>query len=90
MKMNSPTETNDFWSNIYNLGKVMAPWGTVGYICHQLINRVFKYFSDSRDAELKAIVKVETDLLERKWMEKVESVERKIDNLTKLIIERKS
>lgn len=87
--MNSPNEVNDFWTNIYDLGKVVAPWGTVGYTLHLIINKVFRYFSDSRDRELQAIVKKETDLLERKWAERAEHLEQKIDNLTRIILEKK-
>ena len=85
MKMNNP---NDFWTNIYDLGKVLAPWATVGVVCHQLINKVFRYFSDSRDAELREIVKVENEKIEKKWMEKASILEQKIDNLTRIVLEK--
>ncbi len=89
MKMNNPNEVNDFWTNVLEFGKVAAPWATVGVGIHTITNKVFKYFSDSRDRELQAIVKLETDKLERKWMERAEHLEAKIDNLTRIILEKK-
>jgi hypothetical protein len=88
MKMTNPTDPQTFWENIYNFGKVIAPWGTVGWVSHQLINKVFKYFSDSRDAELRIIVKRETDLVDERWQRKFTELESKIDNLTRVILER--
>jgi len=89
MKMNNPNEAQDFWSNIYELGKTLAPWGTVGWVAHQLINKVFKYFSDSRDAELQALVKKETEAIEKKWMDKFDTLERKLDHVTQMILDKK-
>lgn len=83
MKMNNPNEVNDFWTNIYSLGKVLAPWATVGVVCHQLINKVFKYFSDSRDAELREIVRKEVQ-------PKLDEMSKKIDHLSELIFELKN
>lgn len=57
MKMNN--QPFDFWPNIFELGKVLAPWGTVGVVMYNAINKLFKYFSDSRDAELRGIVEEE-------------------------------
>lgn len=78
MKMTNPNDANDFWANIYDLGKVLAPWGTVGWICHQAINRIFKYFSDSRDAELREIVRKEVQ-------PKLDELATKIDHLSNVI-----
>lgn len=82
LKLNTPmpnlNETHTFWENIYDLGKVLAPWATVGVVCHQLINKVFKYFSDSRDAELREIVKQEVK-------PELERLENKIDKLSRAI-----
>lgn len=89
MKMNNPNEVNDFWTNIYDLGKVVTPWATVGVVCHQIINKVFRYFSDSRDRELAAIVKRETDRIDLEWQNKFRHLEEKLDNLTRIILEKK-
>lgn len=78
MKMNSPNDANDFWANIYEVGKVLAPWATVGVVCVQLINKVFKYFSDSRDAELREIVRKEVQ-------PKLDAMSDKIDRLSDVI-----
>lgn len=83
MKMTNPNDANDFWANIYDLGKVLAPWATVGVVCHQLINKVFKYFSDSRDAELREIVRKEVQ-------PKLDEMSKKIDHLSELIFELKN
>jgi len=78
MKMTKPSDANDFWANIYELGKTLAPWATVGVVCHQLINKVFKYFSDSRDAELREIVRKEVQ-------PKLDEMGKKIDHLSEVI-----
>lgn len=57
--MIEPNSSPDFWANIFDLGKTLAPWGTVGVVLWNAINKTFKYFSDSRDAELREIVKRE-------------------------------
>lgn len=83
MKMTNPNDANDFWANIYDLGKLLAPWATVGVVCHQMINKIFKYFSDSRDAELKGIVR-------REVQPKLDEMSKKIDHLSELIFELKN
>lgn len=89
MKMNSPHEVNDFWTNVFEFGKVLAPWATVGVGIHTITNKVFKYFSDSRDRELQAIVKRETDRIDGEWQQKFRHIEEKLDNLTRIILEKK-
>jgi hypothetical protein len=73
MKM---TNQNDFWTNLYDLGKTLAPWGVVGWTLHQAINKVFKYFSDSRDAELRKLISNEVD-------PRFDRLEDKIDKILK-------
>lgn len=55
MRMNNPNELS-FWQNVAEVGKVITPWLSGAWVFHQAINKVFKYFSDSRDAELRNIV----------------------------------
>lgn len=83
MKMTNPTDTHDFWDNIYALGKVLAPWGTVGWVCHKLINSVFKYFSDRRDEQLRALIKKETQ-------PQLDELSEKLDHLGNMIFELKN
>ena len=87
MKMTNPSDSNDFWSQVFDFGKILAPWLSVGWVFHQAINKIFKYFSDSRDAELKAIVKAEMTPELEKVNIKVGSIEEKIDNIQKSIWE---
>lgn len=75
MKMTNPQEP-DFWANIFDLGKVIAPWATVGWGIHQAINKIFKYFSDSRDAELRKLISTEVD-------PRFDRLEEKIDKIIK-------
>lgn len=82
MKMPNPSDTQSFWENIYSLGKVLAPWGTVGWVCHQIINKIFKYFSDSRDAELRAIAKAEIEPKLEVLEAKIDKIARAVDRLT--------
>lgn len=72
----------DFWTNIFELGKVLAPWGTVGVVMYNAINKLFKYFSDSRDAELREIVKAE-------MQPKLDDLTKKIDKLTDMVYQLK-
>lgn len=83
MKMTNPNEAHDFWANIYDLGKVLAPWATVGVVCHQLINKVFRYFSDSRDAELREIVKREVQPKLDELNDKMDKIQQSIGRLSK-------
>ena len=83
MKMSNPGDVNDFWTNVFELGKVIAPWGTVGVVMYNAINKLFKYFSDSRDAELREIVKTE-------MQPKLDDMSRKIDHLSDLIYQLKN
>jgi hypothetical protein len=80
MKMTNPNENLTFWDNMFALGKVLAPWLTVGWGFHILVNKVFKYFSDSRDAELREIVRKEVQ-------PKLDEMSKKIDHLSGLIFE---
>ena len=80
MKMNNPNEVTTIWDNIYQLGKVVAPWGTVGYTLHLIINKVFRYFSDSRDAELRK-------LIEKEVQPKLDELNDKMDKIQKSIWE---
>ena len=82
MKMSSPNEQT-FWDNIYALGKLIAPWATVGVVCNKLINTLFKYYSDKRDAELREIVRKEVQ-------PKLDALEEKVDRLSGLIFELKN
>jgi hypothetical protein len=81
--MNNLPESRDFWANLYDLGKVIAPWATVGVVCWNIVNKFFKYFSDSRDAELRDIVK-------REVQPKIDEVSRKLDHLSNIIFELKN
>lgn len=83
MKMNNPQDVHDFWSNIFDLGKVLAPWGTVGVVLWNAINKTFKYFSDSRDAELREIVRKEVQ-------PKLDELSQKIDHLSNVIFDLKN
>ena len=81
--MTDPNTHPDFWVNIFDLGKTLAPWGTVGVVLWNAINKIFKYFSDSRDAELKEIVK-------REVQPKLDELSKKIDHLSDVIFELKN
>ena len=81
--MIEPNSNPDFWVNIFDLGKTLAPWGTVGVVLWNAINKTFKYFSDSRDAELREIVK-------REVQPKLDELAKKIDHLSDVIFELKN
>ena len=57
MKMTNPS--NDFWLNVKEIAQTIVPWLSAGWVFHQAINKIFKYFSDSRDAELRELIKKE-------------------------------
>lgn len=87
MKMTNPPDSNYFWDQIFSFGKILAPWLSVGWILHQAINKIFKYFSDSRDAELRSIVQSEMKPELVKVNEKVDDMNDKIDKIQKSIWE---
>jgi len=82
MKMNNPNDAN-FWLNLKDLAQTIVPWLSAGWVFHQAINKIFKYFSDSRDAELREIVRKEVQ-------PKLDDMSRKIDHLSDLIFELKN
>lgn len=82
MKMTNSPEAKDFWTNIYDLGKVLAPWATVGVVCHQLINKIFKYFSDSREAELRELIKKEVQPKLDELNDKLDAIQKQLWKLT--------
>lgn len=83
MKMIEPNSSPDFWANILDLGKTLAPWSTIGVVLWNAINKTFKYFSDSRDAELRDIVKKEVK-------PQLDELTKKIEELSKNIWELQS
>ena len=87
MKMTNPNDASDFWDQVFSFGKVVAPWATVGWGLHQLINKVFKYFSDGRDAELRAIVKAEMKPELERVNQKVDEMDNKLDAIQKSLWE---
>jgi len=85
MKMTDPNSHPDFWVNIFDLGKTLAPWGTIGVVLWNAINKVFKYFSDSRDAELREIVKKEVKPQLDEMSAKIEALSKNIWSLEQLL-----
>lgn len=81
--MTNPSNDAAFWENVLNTFRVVSPWAAGAYGFHILVNRVFKYFSDSRDAELREIVK-------REVQPKLDDMMNKIDHLSNLIFELKN
>ena len=78
--MNNPNEVNDFWLNAKDLLQTIIPWLVSGWGVNKGINALFKYFSDSRDAELRK-------LIEKEVQPKFDELNDKMDKLQKSIWE---
>lgn len=85
MKMVNPNDSSDFWTQALSFGKVFAPWASIGWIMHQGINKIFKYFSDSRDAELREIVKTEMKPRLDEVNNKIDHMDEKMDTIQRTI-----
>jgi len=83
MKMTNPSNDVDFWENVLNTFRVVSPWAAGAYGFHVMVNKIFKYFSDGRDAELRVIV-------QREVQPKLDEMGKKIDHLSDLIFELKN
>lgn len=85
MKMNDPNTTPDFWANVVEVAKYIAPWSFATISTWKIINTVFKYFSDSRDAELREIVNKEVKPKMDEMSAKIEALSKNIWSLEQLL-----
>lgn len=74
MKMNNPNEDVAFWQNVLNTFSVISPWAAGAWGFHKVVNAVFKYFSDSRDAELRKLISNEVNPRFDRLDEKIDKI----------------
>lgn len=82
MKMNTTPEVKDLWTNLTDIGKIFVPWISGSWICYHFINKVFRYFSDGRDEDLREIVKKEMQPKLDQLNEKLDAIQKQLWHLT--------
>ena len=74
MKMTNPQNDVEFWENVLNTFRVVSPWAAGAFGFHKVVNAVFKYFSDGRDAELRKLISTEVDPRFDRLEEKIDKI----------------